>query len=180
MPEEKGERNMSNPTKTAPDTAVETEPAVSVSPDEIVSELRAIRERIAALKEPVVASSPKSRLAHVDANFVQASVNAVGVSDVAQLALGRTDEELRQDIDAAVRWSAVTDELRALLQAAAAVHTARRQRIGLAALQTYRICRELARDPKNAHLTAHIAEMRRLNQFGKARRKATPPPPQTK
>jgi hypothetical protein len=173
---------MSNIGKTAPNTAADTEPTVPFSPDEIVRELRTLRERMAAPEETNVPASLKSRLAHVDANFVLAAVNAAGVSDVAQLALGRTDEELRQDIDVAARWSAVADELRAMLKLAVALNTVRRQRIGLAALQTYQICMQLARDPKNTQLAAHIAEMKRLNKFGRSRRKAQPAaiqPPKT-
>lgn len=170
---------MSNNTNTPPKPAADTEPTVSISPEEIVRELRGLRERIAVADDPAVLPAQKGRLAHVDANFVQAAVNAVGVSDAAQVGLGRTDEELRQEIDAAVRWSAVTDEIRALLQVAVAANTVRRQRIGLAALQTYKICQQLARDGKNSHLAAHIVEMKRLNKFGRARRKATPLPAAT-
>jgi cation transport regulator ChaB len=166
---------MSNITKTTPNTATETDPPVSVSPDEIVRELRTLRERIAT-PEVNAPLSLRSRLANVDANFVQAAVNAAGVSEAAQMALGRTDEELRQEIDVAVRWSAVTDELRALLRISVGADFQRRQRIGLAALQTYQICRQLIRDGKNTHLAAHITEMKRLNKFGRPRRKPAPQP----
>jgi hypothetical protein len=170
---------MSNNTNTAPKPAADTDPTVNVTPDEIVRELRTLRERIVILEDPTTTPAQKGRLAHVDAIFVQAAVNAVGVSEAAQVALGRTDEELRQEIDLSVRWSAVTDELRALLQVAVAANTVRRQRIGLAALQTYKICQQLARDGKNSHLAAHIVEMKRLNKFGRGRRKATPLPAAT-
>lgn len=163
-----------NTTKTALNTAVETEPTVPLSPDEIVRALRTLRERMVEPEEMSITPSQKSRLAHVDANFVQAAVNATGVSDVAQRALGRTDKELRKDIDVAARWSAVADELRAMLKLAVALNTVRRQKIGLAALQTYQICRQLARDPRNSQLDAHIEEMKRLNKFGRTRRKAQP------
>jgi len=55
----------------------------------------------------------------------------------------------------------------------------RRQRIGLAALQTYKICEQLARDETHAsRLAAHIGEMKKLNTFGRSRRKAPQPDPQ--
>lgn len=47
---------------------------------------------------------------------------------------------------------------------------------GLAALQTYQICQQLVRGGKNAHLAAHLVEMKRLNKFGRSRRKAIPLP----
>jgi hypothetical protein len=166
---------MSNLTNQPPNPAAATEPPASVSPDAIVQNLRTIREQIALPEEVMAPSARKSRLAHVDADFVQAAINAAGVSPAAQMGLGRTDAELRQEIDAAVRWSAVGDELRALLRLADAHLTVRRQLIGLAALQTYKICVQLVRDPRHAHLASHIAEMKRLNKFGRARRKASKP-----
>jgi cation transport regulator ChaB len=119
----------------------------------------------------------RRRLSHVNADFVYAAINAAGASDVVQNALGRTDEDLRQETDAAVRWSAVADELRALLQSVVMANTVRRQRIGLAALQTYKICQQLAReDGQAARLGTHIAEMKKLNRFGRRRTPVAPPP----
>lgn len=109
--------------------------------------------------------------------FTAASINAAGAAEAVQSALGRSDEELRQENDASVRWSAVENELRTLLANLTEMNTLRRQRVGLAALQTYSICQQLARD--NAHasrLAPHIAEMRRLNKFGRGRKAKLQPP----
>ena len=96
-----------------------------------------------------------------------------------QTALGRTDEELRQENDATIRWTAVADELRSLLGQILEANIQRRQRVGLAALQTYKICQQLARDETHAtRLAAHIGEMKKLNKFGRSRRKAPQPDPQ--
>ena len=65
--------------------------------------------------------------AQVDADFVQASINAVTESD---------------------RWTGVEDELRAMLNGVAAANLVRRHRIGHTALQTYNICRQSARQKK--------------------------------
>src|SRR5262245_23128270 len=104
---------MSNNNESIRTPAVEsdTQPAM-LSPEDTVRELRALRERIPM---PVPASIPamaRRQLAHVDAGFVNASVSAAGVSEVVQKALGRTDEDLRQEIDAAGRWAAAIDEMR--------------------------------------------------------------------
>jgi hypothetical protein len=64
-----------------------------------------------------------------------------------------------------------------VLRASVEVTTIRRQRIGLAALQTYQICQQLARDEKHAGLKTHIQEMRRLNRFGRVRRATAAPQP---
>ena len=148
-----------------------------LSPEEVVQHLRALREQI-PLPEPLpnVPASRRRRLAHVDPQFVVAAINASGASPTVQTALGRTDEELRQETGDSQRWTAAIDEVRALLQSVIDANTVRRQRIGLAALQTYQICRQLARDNGHAtRLETHIAEMRKLNKFGRARRKAQPP-----
>jgi hypothetical protein len=150
-----------------------------LSPEEVVQQLRALRARIPLPQPPAVPVSPRRRLAHVDPQFVTAAINAVGASDIVQAAIGRTDEDLRQENDAAIRWTAVTDELRSLLQEILLANTQRRQRVGLASLQAYSFCQQLARDATHAtRLAAPIGEMKRLNKFGRSRRKAPQPDPQ--
>ena len=154
---------------------VQTTPS-PLTPEEFVSELRALRAR---LPLPVPAAGPaalRRRLGHVDEQFIQVSVNTIGASEAVRSALGRSEEELRQEIDTIARWSAGNDELRALLQDSVAANTVRRQRVGLAALQTYQICQQLARDESHAALRPRISEMRRLNKFGRSRRKAASQP----
>lgn len=154
-------------------------PEAALSPEELVLQLRAIRERIPLADPSPAPAALRRRLAHVDANFVLASINAAGASDVVQSALGRTDEELRQEMDAAARWTAVADELRTILKNVLTANTVRRQRIGLAALQTYKICEQLARDDTHAsQLSEHISEMKRLNRFGRRRATTTTTQPQ--
>ena len=161
-----------------PAAASETQPAL-LSPDDVVRELRSVLERLPQ-PEPTQASVlARRRLAHVDADFVNASVSAAGVSEAIQKSLGRTDEDLRLEIDAVGRWAAAIDETRALLQRMITDNTVRRQRIGLAALQTYQICQQLARDEtQQPRLAVHIREMKRLNRFGRRRKPVTEPEPQ--
>ncbi|HUP58845.1 MAG TPA: hypothetical protein VNA69_00345 [Thermoanaerobaculia bacterium] len=146
------------------------------SPEELVRHLRALRERIPTLDPAPAPAALRRRLSHVDADFVQAAISAAGTSEVVEKALGRTDEDLRADVEVSGRWTAVADELRKLLQSVLATNTVRRQRIGLAALQTYKICQQLARDDNHAELTVHINEMKRLNKFGRVRRRPAPAP----
>ena len=163
-----------------PDSTNDTSPApVMLSPEEVVKQLRGLRAQLLLPQPPAVPVSPRRRLANVNQQFVAAAINAAGVSDVIQTALGRTDEDLRQENDAAIRWTAVVDELRSLLREILQANTQRRQRVGLAALQTYKICEQLARDETHAsRLAAHIGEMKKLNTFGRSRRKAPQPDPQ--
>src|SRR5262245_25850449 len=152
-----------------------------LSPEQVVQHLRALREQIPLPDAlPAMPAARRRRLGHVNSQFVVAAINATGVSPVVQTALGRTDEELRQENDASERWTAVIDEVRALLQILLDANTLRRQRVGLAALQTYKICQQLARDDVHAtRLAAHIGEMKKLNKFGRPRRKAPEDPQPT-
>ena len=153
-----------------------------LSPEQVVEQLRPLREQIPLPDAlPAMPASRRRRLAHVNAQFVVAAIKATGVSPTVQTALGRTDEDLRQENESTDRWTAAIDEVRALLQSLVDANTVRRQRVGLAALQTYKICQQLARDDAHAtRLATHIDEMKRLNKFGRPRRKApqptTPPP----
>lgn len=148
-----------------------------LSPEQVVQQLRALREQIPLPEAlPAMPASRRRRLGHVSSQFVVAAINAAGAAPAVQTALGRTDEELRQETDVSNRWTAVIDEVRALLQSLLDANVLRRQRTGLAALQTYQICQQLARDDAYAtRLEAHIGEMKKLNKFGRPRRKASQP-----
>jgi hypothetical protein len=151
-----------------------------LSPEEVVQYLRNLRQQIPLPSGELAAVSRRRRFSHVDAKFIEAAISALGVSPGVQQSLGKTDVELRQEVDTTSRWTAVADELRSLLQSILAANTVRRQRVGLASLQTYQICQQIARDEGNDLLNAHIKEMRRLNKFGRSRHRTAPPEDQIK
>ena len=153
-------------------------PIVLVSPDEAVLQLRALQLQMPQMEPNLSASRTlRGQLQHVNPLFIIAAVGAVGSSDVVQLALGRSDEAMRGDIDQAARWFAVADQARAVLRQSLVIGTVLKQRVGLAALQTYKICQQLDRDVVHAKLSVHVAEMRRLNKFGRGRRRPPEPEP---
>jgi hypothetical protein len=163
---------MFDPTKTLGPT----DPPVKLTPEQAVAALRTLRDQLPLPDGSEIPVSSRRRLAHVNAEFAAAAVNAAGVHDAVQTAVGRTDDQMRQEMDAATRWTQFTDELRSLLATSKQADTVRRQRIGLAALQTYKICVQIARDDKNAaRLAPHIAEMKRLNRFGRSRKSQKQP-----
>lgn len=167
---------MSTNQKSTLNPAEDTNPQGPLTPEEFLSHLRALRARVQLPEAAIAPPSLQRRLGHVDPNFVQASINAAGTTPEVQAVLGRTETELRADVDESNRWTAVGDEGRALLKELDAANLIRRQRIGLASLQTYQVCRQLARDDRHAtRLAAHLAEMKRLNRFGRARRKPAEP-----
>ena len=150
-----------------------------ITPEAMVEQLRALRLQIPEYTQlPNADAATMRRAANVDANFVQATINAIGASPSVQSALGRTPEAMLQEAEDAARWSAVEDELRAMLKGVIAANLTRRHRIGLTALQTYSISRQLIRQQKYADLLPHVQEMKRLNRIGRRRKPATGPPPQ--
>ena len=141
-----------------------------ITPEVLVAELRAYRERIPDYTQLTTLSSKILRsAAATNIHFVHSSINAVGTSPYVQGALGTTDATLWKEADDSARWTAVEDELRALLQGVAAANLVRRHRLGLTALQVYSISRQLVRKPEHANLLPHVAEMKRQNRFGRKR-----------
>jgi hypothetical protein len=157
-------------------------PTIPVTPDDAVRQLRTLQEQLPQMELSLsISRTLRGQLQHVDPLFVGAAVAVVGSSDTVQAALGRSDESLREDIDLSARWFAVADAARVLVRSSLVIGTVIKQRVGLAALQAYQICQQLERDVNHAKLSTHVAEMRRLNKFGRARRRTpdaeTPPEP---
>jgi hypothetical protein len=153
-----------------------------ITPEDLVTQLRTYRERIPDYGQlSVQAAQQRRRVAFLKTGFVVASINAVGASDTVQTAVGQTPAELQEQQADIVRWSAVEDELRAMLKGVVAANLVRRHRLGTAALQSYSISRNLVRQPEHADLLPHVQEMKRLAKHRKpADKKATDPKPAEK
>lgn len=82
----------------------------------------------------------------------------------------------RQDAIDADRWSAVESEARALLKGVAASNLVRRHRLGVTALQTHSMCRQLVRRKDDEHLLPHVQQMKPLNKFARTKAKPSPSP----
>jgi hypothetical protein len=146
--------------------------------EQIVEHLRMLRGHIPDFAPLPI---PTSRTLHVTANipaeFLQASFNTVGAAKpIADALLSDAPTLLTESTDVG-RWSAVEDELRTMLQGMAASNLARRYRLGLTALQTYHIARQLVRKKEHADLLPHVQIMRRLNPFGRKRAAQNPAKP---
>jgi hypothetical protein len=158
-----------------------------ITPEDLVAGLRAYRERIPDYGQLTVqAALQRRRVAFLKTGFVVASINAVGASDTVQTAVGQTPAELQGQQADIVRWSAVEDELRAMLKGVVAANLVRRHRLGTAALQSYSISRNLVRQPEHADLLPHVQEMTRLAKHRKpadkkpaVQKPADPTPQQT-
>jgi len=145
------------------------DPNTNVSvPVEVVEKLRAVRQLIPEYTQLTVAGAKVLRTAAAaDPAFVHASINTVAASPIVENAVGRSPEQLLLDADENARWSAVEDELRAMLKGVVAANLTRRHRLGLSALQAYSIAQALVRKPEHGNLLPHVAEMKRTNRFGR-------------
>lgn len=151
--------------------AVGADETTSITPEEVVADLRALRQRIPEYTQlPLAGSRSMRRAASVDVEFARAAINTIGASETMKTAVGRTPEELRRDEDEVTRWTAVEDELRAMLKGVSAANLVRRHRLGLAVLQSYNISRQLVRHQDHANLLPHVNGMKRMTKFSRRRK----------
>lgn len=147
------------------------------TPEQIVEQLRLLRQHIPDFGPlPVPDAASLRRVAHIDDAMVQAAANTVGASPYVASAIGKEADGMRNERVDVGRWSAVEDELRTMFKGVASANLARRHRLGLAALQTYSISRQLVRQREHAHLLPHVEEMRRLVKFGGRKRRPADDP----
>jgi hypothetical protein len=152
------------------------QPAPTLDPETVVSQLRALRGQIGEIT-PLSAAERTTlrRRGNTTNSILQASINVIGAFDRVSQAVARPADEVRGLYDEANRWTAVEDELRAMLNGVAGANLVRRQRITLVATQAYKIGAELARDPANAMILPHVQEIRRLKRVARRRKTADAP-----
>jgi hypothetical protein len=168
-----------NDTTTTQTQAGTGPPIVPIEPEELVTELRAFRQRIPDYGQiTTLQAGQLRRAAAVKPALVYASINAIGASETVQGAVGSTPKELLDVQNDAARWSAVEDELRAMLKGVSAANLARRHFVGFTALQAYGVSRRLVRQKEHADLLPHVDEMKRLNRRRKKDEKPSDPAPQ--
>jgi hypothetical protein len=165
-----------NNPQTPPAAAEIPQPAPTLSPEAVVEQLRAIRAQIGVVT-PLTVEQRKilqDRGGRTSNPVLQASINVLGAMDGISQVIGQPVGDVRQMHDEANRWTAVEDELRAMLSGVAGANLVRRQRVALIAAQAVGIGAQLTRDPANAQLLPHVHEVRRLK---KAARRKKPAPP---
>jgi hypothetical protein len=163
--------------QTPNNAAVEAEAPPALSPEDVVAQLRSLRQHIGEMT-PLTKLQRKTLARHATLpnSVVQASINALGASADLEQALGHPADDVRQIAEDANRWTAVEDELRGMLKGISGTNVIRRQRVGLLSVQAYVISQQLARDPKNASLLPHVQEIKRLRGLGRRKKPATPAP----
>jgi hypothetical protein len=166
--------DMSTNDETANPPALAEDPQPALSPDEIVDQLRALGMRMGEMA-PMTAEQRRAlrgRLRTPDP-VVNASINVIDALDNISQAVGQPIEEVRSLQDEAIRWAAVEQELRSMLNGVSGANLLRRLRIDLIAAQAYTIGSQLARDPANAILLPHVEEIKRMRRVSR-RKKAAP------
>ncbi|HVE70466.1 MAG TPA: hypothetical protein VNI54_03790, partial [Thermoanaerobaculia bacterium] len=153
-------------TKSAATEAVEL-----WTPEQVVEQLRVLRGHI-----PEFVQLPRDRkllemrrLASVDLEFARESFNAVAASNVVQGVVGSSREELHAAEDEIARWTIVESEMRSILGGVAAANLVRRHRLGEAALQVFKVSKQLVRLQEHADLLPHVERLRRMNRFARRR-----------
>jgi hypothetical protein len=153
-------------------------PVTPITPESVVEQLRAIRSQIS----DVAPLTPDQRdvlrrIAKMNNEVLQATINAIGASDSVSTAIGHDPAAVRQMYDEANRWTAAEDELKTMLNGISGANLIRRQRLGLLAVQAFGISAQLAKGPEHAVLVPHVREISRLKRLAR-RRKASQTPEQ--
>lgn len=154
------------------------QPAPTLTPEEVVDQLRAMRAQIGEVT-PLTRDQRKAlrNSARTSNPILQASINVIGALPNVSQAIGQPAGDVRQMYDETNRWTAVEDELRTMLSGVAGANLIRRQRITLIAAQAFGIGSQLARDPAHAVLVPHVQEIKRLKSFKRRKKVAQPPSP---
>jgi hypothetical protein len=163
--------NEANTTQAAPADTPQV-PVSTLTPEAVVEALRALRAQIGDAT-PLTTAQRKSLRGKIRANnpILQASINAIGALDKVAAAVGQPANDVRELYDEANRWTAVEDEMRAMLNGITSSNLIRRQQVSIIAAQASMISTQLVRTPDNAALVPHVQEIKRLKSF--ARRKKT-------
>ena len=167
---------MSTNDETANPPALAEDPQPALSPEEIIDELRALSVRMGEMAPMTSAErrALRGRL-RTPGPILNASIMVIDALDNVSQAVGQPAERVRSSQEELVRWGAVEQELRAMLNGVSGANLLRRLRIDLIAAQAYTIGTQLARDPANAILLTHVEEIKRMRRVSR-RRKAAPAP----
>jgi hypothetical protein len=162
-----------NVIETPPAAAENPQPAPA--PEAILQQLRAIRAQLGEFTPltPAQRKALQDNRTRASNPVLQASINVIDVTEVISTAVGQPAAVVRQLFDEANRWTAVEDELRAMLNGVSGANLLRRQRIAHIAAQASGLGAQLAKDPAHAGLVPHVLEIRRLRKTSRRKKAAT-------
>jgi hypothetical protein len=165
-------------TPAAADTP-QPQPTVKLDPETVVEQIRTLRSQIDEVPQltPAQKRLLRSRARKQSDAVVASSINVIGALDNVAQAVGQKPEEVRQLQIDWTRWTAVADELRALLNGIDGANLMRRQQLVLISAQAYNIGTQLARNPANEVLVPHLQEVKRQKSFSKKKKVENPQTP---
>jgi hypothetical protein len=131
------------------------------------------REQIPRFVIPETSDATRrlNNAASVSPVFIELTNVAVANQPVLVRTEGATASQVRDQVSYADAYSPLADELEALAHFVRHSVATARSAAGLEALTTYALAQRLSRQPQNAHLRPHVADMRRALGRG---RKLTP------
>jgi hypothetical protein len=152
------------------------EPQTAPTPEQVIEQLRALRQTIADVR-PLTVKERRALRARADVSneIVQAQIGAIGASPAVGAALGHESEDVRVIGEEANRWLEVESEVKSLLAGIHGANLVRRQKLVLLSGQGYNIAAQLARDPEHAELVPHVEEVRRLKRLANRKKKSSSP-----
>jgi hypothetical protein len=154
----------------------QTSPA---TPEEIVEQLRAIRESITD-SEPLTPQQRRAMRNHLtkfSPDVMRAQISVIANSTLVEEAVNQDAGDVRQMIDEANRWWEVENAIKALLAGVSGANLVRQQKLALVAARGYRVGVSLATIPEHVDLVPHVQEVRRLKRLARRKKPATPESP---
>jgi hypothetical protein len=166
-----------NPGSSTQAAATATAEVQPISPQELMDTIRTLKVRIPDYGQlPQSSRKAVQTIVHIHPQFKAAAIGGVAASPAIATAVGHTAGELNaMDADAEA-WDNTIDEVKGLLKGLIAANLRRRHRVGLAALQSYSITRQLVRHEAHSELLANYDEMKRTSRLRRRRRDAAPNP----
>jgi hypothetical protein len=176
--------NNLNTINTAAADDPQTAPAPT--PEQLVEQLRTMRSTIpdAILLTPEQRKTVRNR-AKLTLDVAQAQINTIGASQLVEQAVGQPADEVRTLLTDSIRWSAVEDEVRSLLNGIVSANLTRRQKVAFLTGQAYKVASSLLSDPAHSEVVQHVVEVRRLKRLARKSKPSktdtpsTPAAPQT-
>jgi len=145
-----------------------------IDPEELVQELRRLRDRIPNYGQLTLRQAQSMvRVANLPVEVVHAGLVAGKGYAGTKALVGMTGEELWQLNELAGRWTAVDDELVAMLSGVRATNLKRRHIIGQAVLLIYTTLRGLIKQKAHSALIPFVAMMKEANRIGGKRKQGT-------
>jgi hypothetical protein len=122
-----------------PETMVVPAEPAQADPEMLVQALRYLQQRVPGFVQlSVEEEQSMTRAAHLDPEFIDRGIHAAGAWSHAEMLVGRSAVELRQEVDDIRHWDEVERELHALLKGISAANLKRKHRLGKAILLIYK------------------------------------------